>query len=216
MKTEKSFRRIRSIYSFWGRSGLYGPLTFLTFLGRERAIRKLCVDQLDLQKGDRVIDIACGTGRNHPYLVKAVGPTGEIVALDYTPEMLERARRQAEAHGWHNISFIQGDAAAMEMPAASFDGAICVLGLSVIPRHEEAVRRAIKSLKPGRKMVVCDAVPFHGKWRFLNLLVKPVYAYLACWNPQKDILAVLKSHTKNLTIYWFLGGAIYVATGTRR
>ena len=124
MKTEKSFRQIRSIYSFWGKSGFYGPLTFLTFLGRERSIRKMCVEQLELQKGDRVIDIACGTGRNHPYLMKAVGATGEIVALDYTPGMLARAKKQAKAHGWHNISFIQSDAAKMELPAASFDGAI--------------------------------------------------------------------------------------------
>ena len=114
-KIDKEFKRIRSIYSFWGRSGLYNTGAFLTFLGRERTIRRQCVRQLHLCKGDRVIDIACGTGRNHPYLIKAVGEEGSIIGLDFTPEMLERARDQAEARGWKNVTLIQGDAAEIDV-----------------------------------------------------------------------------------------------------
>jgi len=215
MRQEGGYQRIRSVYSFWGKTGLYGPVTFLTFLGRERSIRKYCVERLELNEGDSVLDIACGTGRNHPYLIEAVGTSGGIVALDYSPEMLDRAKQQAEARGWHNISFVLCDAANMEFPEEAFDGVLCVLGMSVVPRHEEAIRRAVASLKPAGRIVICDAVPFKGMWRFLNPLIESVYGRLACWDPQKDIISALKRHTIDLSVQWFNGGSIYVAAGTR-
>lgn len=215
MKNEREYRSIKSMYSFWGRSGLYGLGAFLTFLGRERRIRQKCVEQLQLPAGGRVIDIACGTGRNHPYLVEAVGEEGEVVGFDYTSEMLERARSQAEARGWRNITLLQGDAAEIQLPPESFDGVIGVLGFSVIPNHEEAIQRAVGLLKENARIVICDAVPFQGAWGVFNFLTVPLFRRLACWNTEKDLLGALDKYAKRVDLQWFNGRSIYIATSMR-
>lgn len=214
-ETEKKFQRIQSTYAFWGKTGLYNPGAFLTFLGRERTIRRECVRQLQLKKGDRVVDIACGTGRNHPYLIEAVGKEGSIIGFDFTLEMLARARAQAEAQGWRNVTFVQGDAAEIDLPSASFDGVLGVLGFSVIPNHEQAIRRAVALLREDGRIVICDGAPFQGLWRVLNPIVMPIYRRLACWNPQKDILGALNKVVTDLDVQWFNGGSVYITTGKK-
>src|SRR3989338_1919882 len=59
--------------------------------------RKKAVDSLNLKEGDVVVDLACGTGLNFPYLQRAVGHKGRIVGVDITDAMLEQARRKIEA-----------------------------------------------------------------------------------------------------------------------
>ena len=62
-------------------------------VGRSRGI-----EGLELRAGDRVLDIACGTGLNFSLLRAAVGATGEIVGVDANPAMADRARRRIAAH----------------------------------------------------------------------------------------------------------------------
>ena len=206
---------IASTYSFWGRSGLYGVGTSLTLLGREPQIRRKCVEQLQLLPGGRVLDIACGTGRNHPYLVEAVGASGEVVGLDYTPEMLDCARRQAEQRDWQNVTLLEGDAATIDLVPGTFDGVIGVLGFGVIPDHREAVRRCAALLRMEGRMVICDATPFRGLLRPLNVLTVPLYRRLARWNTDKDLLGALGDHLELVNLQRFNGGSIYVATGVK-
>lgn len=56
-------------------------------------IRAKAVHGLNVKAGDKVLEVGCGTGRNLPHLVKAVGPTGEVFGVDYCEGMLARARR---------------------------------------------------------------------------------------------------------------------------
>jgi demethylmenaquinone methyltransferase/2-methoxy-6-polyprenyl-1,4-benzoquinol methylase len=196
-------------------SAQVGTEKYYTILGRERAIRKKCVHQLHLRKGDRVLDLACGTGKNHPHLIDAVGDEGAVVGFDFTAEMLARAKAQAETRGWKNVRFIQGDAATIELPAESFDGVIGVLGFSVIPDHEEAIRRAVALLKASGRIVICDAVPFQGIWQVFNLIVEPIYRRFACWDIRKDIIGVMKKYVAGLDIQWLNGGSIFIAAGRR-
>lgn len=209
-------RRAERTYGFWGRSRLYGPATFVTFLGREAAIRRRCVEALELPSGARVLDLCCGTGRNHRHLEEVVGPTGRITGVDLTQEMLDGARRQADRHGWSNVELIRADAAAVELPPASFDGALSTLGLSVVPDFEQAIARAVASLRPGGRLVICDAVPFSSSIRIVNPLIERVYRRLAVWNPDADLIGALERHTEDVQVQWMNGGSVYIATGTKR
>lgn len=178
-------------------------------------MRRRCARLLRLPPGGRVLDVCCGTGRNHPYLVAEVGERGEVVGVDVSAEMLERARRQAAARGWRNVSFIHGDAAGLDLPEKSFDGVVGVLGFSVIPRHEEAIRRCLALLKDRGRIVVCDGAPLRGGARVFNPLVVPLYRRLACWDDRKDLLGLLGGIVADLEVQRLNCGSIFIASGTR-
>lgn len=210
---QEELEGIRSAYSFWARLGLYDLGAFVTFLGREGLIRRRCVEQLRLPPGGRVVDVACGTGKNHPYLVEAVGEEGRVIGVDITPEMLARAKERARRHGWSNVTLLQGDAAEIDLAPKGFDGVIGVLGFSVIPDHRKAIRKAVGLLKEGGRIVICDAVPFQGLPKILNMAVVPLYRRLARWDPEKDLLGSMEQYVQVVDLQWFNLKSIFIATG---
>lgn len=69
--SDKKLKNVKKVYSFWGRfSSLYNAQDFITFLGRAKTIRSKAVAKIGLKKGDKVLEVACGSGKNFPYLVE--------------------------------------------------------------------------------------------------------------------------------------------------
>ena len=132
-------------------------LTDYLFLGQFPRIemRKKVVQMTGLKPGDTVLDFACGTGSNYPYIMERIGSTGRLVGVDYSPDMLREAGKLVEQHGWKNVELVQSDAAEMKFKS-QFDVVICTLGLAVIPRYEQAMERAMVALKPGGVFGVGD------------------------------------------------------------
>src|SRR5580700_12204237 len=87
---------------------------WLFFLPRDWR-RKAVVD-LGLSRGDSVLEIGCGTGRNFPYLREAVGPAGRIYGVDISPGMLRNAGKLRDANAWSNIELCECDAADYAAP----------------------------------------------------------------------------------------------------
>jgi ubiquinone/menaquinone biosynthesis C-methylase UbiE len=88
-----------------------------------------------VRPGDRALDVACGTGVVTRLLAERVGPTGTVVGLDLTPEMLALARRAAPQP---NIEWVGGSAVRMALPDATFAQVLCEQGSSFFrtsPRH---------------------------------------------------------------------------------
>jgi len=139
------------------RAANYNATDQLQLFGRYPRIemRQATMRLADLQPGDKVLDFACGAGANFPYIMDRIGPTGKLVGVDYSPEMLEAARKVVDSYGWDNVELIQSDAATMQ-PGTDFDVVISTLGLVVIPRHELAMQQALDALKPDGKYVVAD------------------------------------------------------------
>jgi ubiquinone/menaquinone biosynthesis C-methylase UbiE len=116
------------------------------------------VQQLDLHPGMRVLDVGCGPGRVTIPIARAVGPDGEVVAIDVQTGMLNRARQRAAAANVGNIRFLQthvGDGALDVEPA---DRAILVTVLGEIPDREAALRAIFDALKPGGYVSVTEIV----------------------------------------------------------
>jgi ubiquinone/menaquinone biosynthesis C-methylase UbiE len=106
----------------------------------------------DLQPGERVVDVACGTGVVTRAAAERVGPTGTVTGVDIAPDMLDIAERTSAVGApieWH-----AADAAALPVPDASFDVALCQMGLMFVEDRAAAVAELRRVLVPGGRVVV--------------------------------------------------------------
>ncbi|MGH9185354.1 MAG: class I SAM-dependent methyltransferase [Acidimicrobiales bacterium] len=203
----------RRIYDRWGRHPrVYWAGDWPIFLGRRREIRKRAVDALALQCGDAVLEVACGPGVNFELIEKRIGPSGRVTAVDHSEEMLASARACAGAEGWHNIEFVHADAAHVELPADSFDAALCVLGLSVMPDHRGAMAQVRNALKAGGRFVVLDARLPRGPARVFNPALKLLIKYVSNADADRDLLRDLGEAMDEVSVDEFNAGTLFIAT----
>ncbi len=206
----------RRIYDRWGRHPhLYRAGPEIMFLGRERSLRRAAVERIGLRRGDSVLDLGCGHGVNLALLEARVGPSGRVLALDYSDEMLATLRDRADKRGWRNVETIEADAARVELPRASLDGALATLALSVIPDQAGAIRRVRDALKPGAALVVLDGTGFAGRARLLNPLIRAAFSRTANWDHRRDLPGTLRDAFGEIELETFNGGSIYLAVATR-
>ncbi|MBI4713724.1 class I SAM-dependent methyltransferase [Candidatus Uhrbacteria bacterium] len=210
-----SLKQVEKTYKVWGQFPfLYKLACLITLIGRENKLRRLTVKALKLQTGDTVLDLACGTGLNHEFLENAVGPSGKIIAFDYSIEMLTAAKLRAVKHNWNNIIFMQGDAAKLSL-SEKVDGILSTLGISAIPQHKEALKHAVNVLKNGKRISILDAQLPTGFWKIFNPLIAHVYKNWASWDYTKNIRDDLKQLVNDVEIKKYNGGTIFIATGTK-
>ncbi|HSE12993.1 MAG TPA: methyltransferase domain-containing protein [Rudaea sp.] len=107
-----------------------------------------------LAHGERVLDVACGTGIVTLDAARAVGADGHVLGVDLSGQMVDAGRRRADALGLSNVSFDRMDAERLEIPDASFDVALCSLGMMYAPEPEQAVHEMRRVLRPGGRMVI--------------------------------------------------------------
>jgi ubiquinone/menaquinone biosynthesis C-methylase UbiE len=119
-------------------------------------LRKQAVIHLGLRRGDTVLEIGCGTGRNFPYLREAVGTAGKIYGIDISRGMLAKAQEQRRANGWRNIELAECDAGEYTAPEP-LDGVLFSLSFNTMPHHRAILDRAWAQLRPGGHLVIMDA-----------------------------------------------------------
>jgi SAM-dependent methyltransferase len=107
------------------------------------------VDAAGIQSGERVLDVACGTGVLARAAAERVGPNGAVVGVDINDGMLAVARRKAPAIEWK-----QGRAEALPFDSESFDAVVSQFGLMFFEDRRAALREMMRVLRPGRTMAV--------------------------------------------------------------
>lgn len=110
-------------------------------------LRRRVVEQLALRPGDTVLDVACGTGLTFDLLERAVGPSGRVIGIDLSPDMLGRARERVATRGWDNVTLIEAPVDEAEISARA-DAAVFVFAHDVM-RTPAAVSNVVASVKPG-------------------------------------------------------------------
>ena len=107
-----------------------------------------------LAPGDRVLDLACGTGLVTLEAARSVGPQGTVLGTDLSGQMVEVARRRAAEERLSNATFQRMDAEILDLPDATFDVVLCALGLMYLPDAQGAVREWLRVLKPGGRVAI--------------------------------------------------------------
>jgi ubiquinone/menaquinone biosynthesis C-methylase UbiE len=153
------------------RAQLYDWTSNLYYLlgARVHAYRKEAIRALGLGPGNRVLEIACGTGLNFPLLEEAVGPKGSIIAVDFSPAMLAKAKARVEQYGWNNIELLEGDAARLEI-RSPVDAVFCSFALPLMQERDLVIARSAALLKTGGRLVLLDVLFSERKARFMNPL----------------------------------------------
>jgi len=150
-------------------------------------MRTELLTQLCLEEGDRVLEIGCGPGVNFGAVREAVGADGRLVAIDYSPAMVEKATARVEEHGWENVDVVRADATTADL-GGPYDAALATLALSVLPDVERAVRNVRSALGPRAPLGVLDIRPFPGgPLRACNPLLERFLRWYANWNPDGNV-----------------------------
>ena len=192
----------------------------MSFLDR---VRTASFEHLDLKPGESVLDLGCGTGISFERLHRDVGSHGRIIGVEFSPEMLEMARRRVELNGWRNVTLIEGDANTVDIPGP-LDAALAFFVPEIL-NSPAAVRRALDSLSPGGRLVASGVRHARGPlgplfnfyfqtrfrtWRWVGVR-RVIRRMLGRGQPY----AVLEAAVPNLERWDYIFGCAYVARATR-
>jgi len=130
-----------------------------------------------LEKGAVVLDLGSGAGFDAFLAAKQVGKTGRVIGVDMTPEMIAKAKANAEKGGYANVEFRQGEIEKLPVEDNSVDVIIsnCVINLS--PDKETVFKEAHRVLKPKGRLMVSDLVLAKGLSKAIR---ESVEAYVGC------------------------------------
>lgn len=103
----------------------------------------------DVAAGSRVLDVAAGTGDQTLAIAERVGPQGHVLATDLSPAVVALAEANAARAGFANVHARVADGEDLQVPAASFDAAVCRLGLMFFPDPLQGLREMHRALRPG-------------------------------------------------------------------
>jgi SAM-dependent methyltransferase len=114
-----------------------------------RSATEAMLGMAGIKRGSCVLDVAAGAGDQTLDIAERVGPEGLVLATDLSPTILAFAKTNAMRAGYRNVETRVADGERLEVKAASFDAAVCRLGLMLFPDPLQGLQQMYRALKPG-------------------------------------------------------------------
>ncbi len=130
-----------------------------------------------LKEGETVLDLGAGAGFDCFLAANKVGEKGRVIGVDMTPEMVEKARENAERGGYDNVEFRLGEIESLPVANNSVDVIISNCVINLAPDKRNVFNEAFRALKPGGRLMISDIVILK---ELPELIKKSVEAYVGC------------------------------------
>ena len=176
------------------RKDLTPPYGYLTRLFRPfpdfdppfiKPVRHKAVELLHLKAGDRVLDVGCGPGGSFPYLVHAVGQSGQVVGVEISPEISINANRRIAKNGWRNVEVIE--AAAEDVHLTGLFDALLMFAAPDVYASEEALENIVPHLRKNARVAAFGAkLSSKGLGRGLNPVLRTLFNLSFSTTPSPD------------------------------
>lgn len=152
---EEKQRRVNAVFD--SVASTYDLMNDILSFGMHRLWRRFAVRLSDVSHGQRVLDLAGGTGDLTARLTRLVGPRGQVVLADVNSDMLARGRaRFANVSVAPNVAYVQADGEDLPFSDGCFDCVTIAFGLRNMTDLERALASVCRVLKPGRPVVVLE------------------------------------------------------------
>jgi ubiquinone/menaquinone biosynthesis C-methylase UbiE len=146
-------------------SGDYGRIAWITV-----ALARELTEAVDLRPGARVLDVATGTGH---VALEAARVLCDVTGIDYVPELVDVARRRAEAEGL-DVDFQVADAESLPFADGSFDFVLSAIGVMFTADHDRAASELVRAVRPGGRIGLASWTPTGFVGRLLKTVGKHV------------------------------------------
>lgn len=196
---------VAPVYSSWVTIGSFGAFP---------AMYRRISERLPLQPGNTVLDLCCGTGLMTRHLAEKVGPTGTVIGVDLSKQMLGVAQHRARNLPGH-IEFICADVTNYT-PPAQVDGILFSIALSCIPDCEAVLERAVGFLRPGGWLILVDAFINQGRVQYaLTNRYSRLKGAMIGADPRNQIRETAHALLEEVSIEAFHGGLYSLVKGRR-
>lgn len=157
---------IKLVYRVMARFGKVGPCPVAPFAWKwtlEAPMRIATVPSMlnwmNIQPGERVLEIGTGPGVYSIQLAQRIGPSGQLCSVDIQPDFIAEVNRRVEQAGLHNVTTIVADAEQLPLPDASFDRVLLIDVLPEIPHQHQALSEACRVLLPQGQLNISGEFP---------------------------------------------------------
>lgn len=148
-------RRVAGVFD--SVAGNYDLMNDVMSFGVHRLWKRFAIEQAGARPGQRILDLAGGTGDLAARLARLVGPQGEVIVGDINAAMLDVGRTRLLDRGVAgNVRFVQANAESLPFPPASFDCITIAFGLRNVTDKEKALASMYQALKPGGRLLVLE------------------------------------------------------------
>jgi SAM-dependent methyltransferase len=179
--------------------------------------RRELVERLAPRRGEAILDVGCGTGRNFDLIQQRIGPEGRLIGVEPSPEMLARAQALVQRRGWTNVQLVCGRAEDARI-AATVDAAI-LCAVHDVMRSPAALANVIAHIREGGRIVAggpkwrpwrqSGAVSLNvSTWQLNRECVSTFEGFQRPWSRLGELVPDLRVEER------YLGGG-YIASATR-
>ena len=153
--TEEKVKRVAGVFSSVASS--YDLMNDLMSFGIHRLWKRFTIDLSGVRQGQRVLDLAGGTGDLTARFSKLVGDEGEVILADINQEMIQVGRDKLTDMGLlNNIEYVQANAECLPFPDNHFDCVTIAFGLRNVTDKNAALASILRTLKPGGRLLVLE------------------------------------------------------------